>query len=93
MCIRDRSKPGRIACQAAYSHHHGRMGEIPNQVLTLDSRELLESAGKISKKIADQAAKEELEKYRIIQDREYQSDFDKFAAKALEAGDYDGETR
>ena len=53
-----------------------------NQVLTLDSRELLESAGKISKKIADQAAKEELEKYRIIQDREYQSDFDKFAAKA-----------
>lgn len=64
-----------------------------NQVLTLDSRELLESAGKISKKIADQAAKEELEKYRIIQDAEYQSDFDKFAAKALEAGDYDGETR
>lgn len=64
-----------------------------NQVLTLDSRELLERAGKISKKIADQAAKEELEKYRVIQDREYQSDFDKFAAKALEAGDYDGETR
>lgn len=64
-----------------------------NQVLTLDSRELLESAGKISKKIADQRAKEELEKYRVIQDREYQSDFDKFAAKALEAGDYDGETR
>ena len=67
--------------------------EFLNQVLTLDSRELLESAGKISKKIADQAAKEELEKYRIIQDAEYQSDFDKFAAKALEAGDYDGETR
>ena len=64
-----------------------------NQVLTLDSRELLESAGKISKRIADQAAKEELEKYRISQDAEYQSDFDKFAAKALEAGDYDGETR
>ncbi len=67
--------------------------EFLNQVLTLDSRELLDNAGKISKKIADQAAKEELEKYRIIQDAEYQSDFDKFAAKALEAGDYDGETR
>ena len=64
-----------------------------NQVLTLDSRELLDNAGKISKKIADQRAKEELEKYRVIQDLEYQSDFDKFAAKALEAGDYDGETR
>lgn len=67
--------------------------EFLNQVLTLDSRELLDNAGKISKKIADQRAKEELEKYRVIQDREYQSDFDKFAAKALEAGDYDGETR
>lgn len=67
--------------------------EFLNQVLTLDSRELLDNAGKISKKIADQAAKEELEKYRVIQDAEYQSDFDKFAAKALEAGDYDGESR
>lgn len=64
-----------------------------NQVLTLDSRELLENAGKISKKIADHKAKEELEKYRVIQDREYQSDFDKFAAQALEVGDYDDETR
>lgn len=59
--------------------------EFLNQVLTLDSRELLDNAGKISKKIADQRAKEELEKYRVIQDVEYQSDFDKFAAKALEA--------
>lgn len=67
--------------------------EFLNQVLTLDSRELLDNAGKISKKIADQVAKEELEKYRVIQDREYQSDFDKFAAQALETGDYDGETR
>lgn len=58
-----------------------------NQVLTLDSRELLNNAGKISKKIAEKAAKEELEKYRVIQDAEYQSDFDKFAAKALEARD------
>lgn len=58
-----------------------------NQVLTLDSRELLDNAGKISKKIADQRAKEELEKYRVIQDVEYQSDFDKFAAEALEARD------
>lgn len=63
-----------------------------NQVLTLDSRELLDNAGKISKKIADQAAKEELEKYRVIQDAEYQSDFDKFAAKALEAKDDHGDT-
>ncbi len=64
-----------------------------NQVLTLDSRELLDSAGKISKKIADHKAKEELEKYRVIQDVEYQSDFDKFAAKALEATSHHDEAR
>ncbi|EFL94030.1 virulence RhuM family protein [Mobiluncus curtisii] len=59
--------------------------EFLDQVLTLDSRELLANAGKVSQKIAEQTAKDELKKYRVIQDASYQSDFDKFAAKALEA--------
>ncbi|ADI67608.1 Virulence protein [Mobiluncus curtisii] len=43
------------------------------------------NAGKVSQKIAEQTAKDELKKYRVIQDASYRSDFDKFAAKALEA--------
>lgn len=62
--------------------------EFLDQVLTLDSRELLVNAGKVSQKIAEQTAKDELKKYRVIQDASYQSDFDKFAAKALEASSH-----
>lgn len=62
--------------------------EFLDQVLTLDSRELLVDAGKVSQKIAEQTAKDELKKYRVIQDASYQSDFDKFAAKALEASSH-----
>lgn len=59
-----------------------------DQVLTLDSRELLANAGKVSQKIAEQTAKDELKKYRVIQDASYRSDFDKFAAKALETSSH-----
>lgn len=62
--------------------------EFLDQVLTLDSRELLVNVGKVSQKIAEQTAKDELKKYRVIQDASYQSDFDKFAAKALEASSH-----
>ena len=62
--------------------------EFLDQVLALDSRELLANAGKVSQKIAEQTAKDELKKYRVIQDASYQSDFDKFAAKALEASSH-----
>lgn len=53
-----------------------------DQVLTLDSRQLLDNAGKISKEIADAHAREEYSKFRIEQDRTYTSDFDKFALQA-----------
>ncbi|MFG6161336.1 virulence RhuM family protein [Actinotignum sp. GS-2025b] len=53
-----------------------------DQVLTLDSRQLLDNAGKISKEIADAYAREEYSKFRIEQDRTYTSDFDKFALEA-----------
>ena len=53
-----------------------------DKVLTLDSRELLDNAGKISKKIADARALEEFSKFRVAQDLAYESDFDRFAVQA-----------
>ena len=44
--------------------------------LKLWDRELLQDAGKVSAEIAKTHAESEFEKYRIIQDRLYQSDFD-----------------
>ena len=42
------------------------------------NREILQDAGKISHKIACNKAETEFEKYRIIQDKIYLSDFDKY---------------
>ncbi len=60
---------------------------ILDQVLTLDSRELLENAGKISEKQAKRFAEDEYDKFRIIQDSKYQSDFDKFVEHAEQLSD------
>lgn len=53
--------------------------------LSADEREVLKDAGRISAEIAREHAEGEFEKYRVIQDRLFQSDFDTFAA--LENGD------
>lgn len=45
--------------------------------LEFDEREVLKNAGKITMKIAKEFADSEFEKYRIIQDGLFQSDFDK----------------
>ena len=45
--------------------------------LTLWDREILQDAGKVSAEIAKTHAISEFEKYRIVQDKLYQSDFDK----------------
>ncbi|HHF7343708.1 TPA: virulence RhuM family protein [Legionella feeleii] len=45
--------------------------------LEFDERDVLQNAGKISAKIAKGHAESEFEKYRIIQDRLFESDFDK----------------
>lgn len=45
--------------------------------LEFDDREILQNAGSISAKIAKEHALNEFEKYRVIQDRLYKSDFDK----------------
>jgi hypothetical protein len=51
--------------------------------LQLWDREVLQDAGKVSAEIAKAHAESEFEKYRIVQDRLYESDFDK-AIKAIE---------
>jgi len=45
--------------------------------LQADDREILTDAGKISAQIAKEHAESEFEKYRIIQDKLFESDFDK----------------
>ncbi len=57
-------------------------------VLRLSRKEILTNAGSISTKIAEQHALSEFEKYRIVQDQLYQSDFDRIlledAAQSLQ---------
>ena len=55
--------------------------------LSADERNVLQDAGRISAEIASEHAEGEFEKYRLIQDRIFQSDFDTFAA--LEKRDED----
>ena len=49
-----------------------------NRCLEFADREVLQDAGKITAEIAHTHALAEFEKYRIVQDRHFQSDFDKF---------------
>ena len=52
-----------------------------NRFIEAADREVLQDAGKVSKALADIHALSEFEKYRVVQDRLYESDFDK-AVKA-----------
>ena len=54
-----------------------------DKFLEFDERDVLQNAGKVKKDIALAHAESEFEKYRIIQDRLFESDFDK-ETKALE---------
>ena len=48
-----------------------------DKFLDADDREILKDSGKVTKKIADEKAITEFEKYRVDQDRLFMSDFDK----------------
>ncbi len=54
-----------------------------NRFIAATDREILQDSGKVSAEIAKAHAISEFEKYRIVQDRLYESDFDK-AIKAIE---------
>ena len=49
-----------------------------NGFLKLWDRDILQDAGKVSAELAKQHAETQFEKYRIVQDRLYESDFDRF---------------
>ena len=48
-----------------------------DKFLDADDREILKDSGKITKKIANEKAISEFEKYRVVQDRLFMNDFDK----------------
>jgi len=54
--------------------------------LEFDDREVLQDAGKISAEIAKEHAYSEFEKFRIVQDRLFESDFDKMIALIADKG-------
>lgn len=53
-----------------------------DKYLLADDLDVLQDAGKISRKIAEEKALSEFEKYRVIQDKNFESDFDKFLLEA-----------
>ncbi len=53
-----------------------------DKYLLADDRDILKDAGKISHEIAEEKALTEFEKYRVKQDKLYQSDFDKLLLEA-----------
>lgn len=54
-----------------------------DKYLLADDRDVLKDAGKISHEIAEEKALTEFEKYRVIQDTLYQSDFDKLIQESF----------
>jgi hypothetical protein len=60
-----------------------------NRFLAATDREVLSDAGKVTAEIARAHAESEFEKYRIVQDRLFESDFDRVVAetKRIDAGE------
>lgn len=57
-----------------------------NAFLQFNERDLLDHPGKVSQEVAKAFAESEFEKYRIVQDRLFESDFDRHIKKALQDG-------
>ena len=57
-----------------------------NAFLQFNERDLLDHPGKVSQVVAKAFAESEFEKYRIGQDRLFESDFDRHIKQALESG-------
>ncbi|MBR9920609.1 MAG: virulence RhuM family protein [Bacteroidetes bacterium] len=55
--------------------------------LSFNEYDVLKDAGKVSKAIAKRLAEEEYKKFRIIQDQQFESDFDKAVDKIKETGE------
>ncbi len=57
-----------------------------NVFLQFNEREILDNPGTVTREIAKAFAESEYEKYRIVQDRLFESDFDRHIKKLLEDG-------
>lgn len=55
--------------------------------LEFDEREILQDSGKVTAQIAKDFAESEFEKYRIVQDRLFESDFDKVLRQIADGAD------
>ena len=58
-----------------------------NAFLKFNEREVLDGSGKVTAEIAKQFAESEFEEYRIIQDRLFESDFDRATKRLLKQRD------
>ena len=58
-----------------------------NRFLAATNREVLRDAGKVTDEIARAQAESEFEKYRIVQDRLFESDFDRVVAETKRLGE------
>ena len=57
-----------------------------NRFIAATDREILQDAGKVTAEIAQAHAESEFEKYRIVQDRLFESDFDRMLKQLPETG-------
>jgi len=57
-----------------------------NAFLQFNERDVLDNLGKVSQEVAKAFAEGEFEKYRIVQDRLFESDFDRHIKTALKGG-------
>ena len=72
---------------AEYPHDDEAIGPAKlNAFLQFNERDILDHPGKVSQEVAKAFAESEFEKYRIVQDRLFESDFDRHIKKALEGG-------
>ncbi|MCX5823629.1 MAG: virulence RhuM family protein [Deltaproteobacteria bacterium] len=55
-----------------------------NAFLQFNERDILDNPGRVSREVAKAFAESEFEKYRIVQDRLFESDFDRHIKKLLE---------
>jgi len=55
-----------------------------NAFLQFNERDILDNPGRVSKEVAKAFAESEFEKYRVVQDRLFESDFDKHIKRALQ---------
>ncbi len=58
-----------------------------NRFIAATDREILQDAGKVTAEIAQAHAESEFEKYRIVQDRLFESDFDRMLKQPPKQGD------